>query len=156
MWLIAHVVHTVYSQLDDMYLWMCWGDRHFVAFFTAHNQSGCPCSDSCPRDPALDKRKKMDGWTTNETVMSADVETVKALFFKTHTNDYSVYRPHKATRATLKKRIWDFKNVVGKENTAYIPVTDHFYEKLIIWIAEQKSEVTSQITPNTTQNTVWG
>ena len=25
-------------------------------------KSGCPCSDSCPRDPVLDKQKKMDGW----------------------------------------------------------------------------------------------
>ena len=24
--------------------------------------SGCPCSSSCPRDPATDKPKKMDEW----------------------------------------------------------------------------------------------
>lgn len=45
-------------------------------------------------------------------------------------------------RAILKKRIWDFKNEVGKEKTAYIPVTDYFYEKLITWIAELKCDVT--------------
>ena len=25
-------------------------------------KSGCPCSDSCPCDPAPDKQTKMDGW----------------------------------------------------------------------------------------------
>ena len=33
-------------------------------------KSGCPCSDSCPHDPAPDKRTIMDGWMASFQLLS--------------------------------------------------------------------------------------